>query len=216
MTALASTNSLVVGGGKSGVVKCWRLVHDGEVGGVTVDTNEPVSELEAAMVKVSSVALDSAGRRVMVIQNSDVFIANLDEGSYGATLADAVTFPLPSHISKQIAHASFGRDHMIMVVGRYDVSHYTLDGTEWGTFPTPFEVVVATPGCGGQFSRDALLIASPEGHVAVLFSTTGAVIAQFDLSPELGGANVVSGAIGSDLIAIADNLGRVHFLQLPV
>jgi hypothetical protein len=215
MTALASVNSLVVGGGKTGVVKCWRLVHDGDVGGVTIDTNEPVSELEAAMVKVTALALDSAGRRMMAIQNSDVFIANLDEGSYGATLADAVTFTLPSHISKQITHASFGRDHMIMVVGRYDVGHYTLDGTEWGTFPTPFEVVVACPACGGQFSKDALMVASPEGHVAILVSTTGSVIAQFDLGPELAGALVVSGAIGSELVAIADSNGRVHFLQLP-
>lgn len=218
MTALASTNSLVVAGGKTGVIECWRLVHDGDMGGVTIHVSDPVMELEVPMIRVSALALDSSGRRVMAIQNNDVYIANLDAGGGGgsASFTDAMAFQLPAHIAKHIMHASFGRDHMVMVVGRYDVGHYTLDGTEWATFPTPFEVAVAAPGSGGQFSKDALMIASPEGRVAVLVSTTGGLIAQYDLGPELGsGVQVVSGSIGSEIIAIGDSSGRIHFLQMP-
>lgn len=209
-------SSFVAVGTKTGSVGAWRVADRGtdDEHGVTVATADALLDADLPS-KIVAMATDSLGKRVVAVHSGGgVWISKIS-ASGCASASDALSFDLPANIGKDVVAVAFTRDHIITVIGRYEVSHYNLDGSEWGAFPAPCEVVFAAAGRGGRFSKDALVLASPEGAVYVVTSATGSCIAKIQIHAALGGATVVCGSVGLSVIAIGDSSGKVHSLQLP-
>jgi hypothetical protein len=200
------SNSLVTAT-SDGIITVWATIWSGESNMPTVERRE-ISVIE---VNERVISVDVKGTR---------FAAATSEGTVvvGPMQQDQehITFPAPEQLQKNIVLCSLIKDHMILLVSRFDVVILTLDGSVWSSYPAPTEVVFAALGQGGHLPCDVVILASPEGEVHAISSSNGMkrAVGRVDPHSMAEGSSICCGSVGLEFIALGDTLGRVHVLSV--
>jgi hypothetical protein len=203
-TAVAAKGEIVVTGSKSGCTNVWQVSKNG-----CLKLPKAPLFVNDGIAKVTFVDCDTLGKRVLAVTaDGTVTVTTIED-------EDSISFQLPEKFSKSLAFCGFIRDHMIVAIGKYDVSILTLDGNEWGSYPSPVEVAFGGIGRGGALPTDAIVVTSPEGAVAVLNSNNGRLTLNGSIDQaQLAGSSITCGFVGHEHLVLGDSAGRVHVAGL--